>query len=293
MKLFGSKQRLRSIACANQASDTGHKSSGEKLMQLELLAHHPDGKAHPTPILFIHGAWHAAWCWENFLPYFTEHGYHAYALSLRGHGNSEGHQKIRWWSAARDYVADVAQIVQKLDSSPIIIGHSMGGYVIQKYLENNNLPAGVLLAPTPVSGLIGYGIRCFLQNPWPFIKTHLLLDLWHMVATPQLTHASFFSADMPQEEVERHFARLQSESLLMELEATFLALPRPKKIKTPLLVLAAENDRVFSVAEEKATARAYNTQAEIFPNMAHDMMLEANWQKVAARIVDWLQERDL
>jgi hypothetical protein len=28
-------------------------------------------------------------------------------------------------------------------------------------------------------------------------------------------------------------------------------------------------------------------------DMAHDMMLELGWRKVAERIVDWLRERDL
>lgn len=47
------------------------------------------------------------------------------------------------------------------------------------------------------------------------------------------------------------------------------------------------------VAEAQATARAYRTEAEVFPNMAHDMMLEPGWRKVAERIVAWLQEWDL
>ena len=80
----------------------------------------------------------------------------------------------------------------------------------------------------------------------------------------------------------------------MELETILLKLPRPGKVnKTHMLVLAAANDRVLTVVEEQATARAYGTEAEIFPNMAHDMMLEPNWQKVADRILGWLQERGL
>ncbi len=46
------------------------------------------GNAGP-PLLFIHGAWHGAWCWdEHFLDFFANNGFHAVALSLRGHGNS-------------------------------------------------------------------------------------------------------------------------------------------------------------------------------------------------------------
>jgi pimeloyl-ACP methyl ester carboxylesterase len=261
-------------------------------MQLELLSPIKPG-SHSTPILFVHGAWHAAWCWEKFLPYFAQHGYAAYAVSLRGHGASEGRDKIRWHSAAHGYVADVAQAVQTLDRPPILVGHSMGGYVVQKYLETHTAPAGVLLASIPVSGILGFGVRFALRHPWPFLKAHLLLNPWHMVETPELMHDAFFSPHVSAEEIARHFARLQPESFRVELETTVLNLPHPDKVKTPLLVLAAANDRVFSVAEEQATARAYGTEAEIFPNMAHDMMLEPNWQQVADRILGWLQEHDL
>ena len=47
------------------------------------------GADHPVPLLFVHGAWHAAWCWdEHFLGYFADRGYRAVALSFRGHGDS-------------------------------------------------------------------------------------------------------------------------------------------------------------------------------------------------------------
>jgi alpha-beta hydrolase superfamily lysophospholipase len=77
----------------------------------------------------------------------------------------------------------------------------------------------------------------------------------------------------------------------MELDAVALALPRPKKITCPILVMAAANDQVFTVAEAQTTARAYGTDAVIFPDMAHDMMLEPAWQQVADTIIRWLRDR--
>jgi alpha-beta hydrolase superfamily lysophospholipase len=47
------------------------------------------------------------------------------------------------------------------------------------------------------------------------------------------------------------------------------------------------------LSEEQAIARAYATEAEIFPDMAHDMMLESRWQQVADRILEWLQQHHL
>ncbi len=50
---------------------------------------------------------------------------------------------------------------------------------------------------------------------------------------------------------------------------------------------------MISAGEVEATARAYGTKAEMFPDMAHDMMLESGWQSVADRILGWLSERGL
>ncbi len=35
----------------------------------------------------------------------------------------------------------------------------------------------------------------------------------------------------------------------------------------------------------------FNTQAELFPNMARDMTLEKDWESIAKRILEWLKER--
>ncbi len=261
-------------------------------MQLEVISYQPENKTHAAPLLFVHGAWHAAWCWENFLPYFAEQGYEAHALSLRGHGSSEGHGGLRWHSV-RDYVADVAQIAQTLAVPPVVIGHSMGGYVVQKYLESHQATAGVLMASIPVSGILGFGLRLLWRHPWPFLKAHLLLNPWYMIGTPALAHDAFFSPQLPAEEVKRHFARLQSESFRIELDAMLLNLPRPQRVNAPMLVLAAENDQVFTVAEAEKTAQAHGTTAVIFPDMAHDMMLEPGWQQVADQIINWLAAQGL
>ncbi len=121
----------------------------------------------------------------------------------------------------------------------------------------------------------------------------LFLYPWQMVATPELMRDVLFSPTLPASDAARHVARLQPESYRVTLEAFLLDLPHPRNVTTPMLVLAAANDPVFSIAEEKATAHAYNTEAEAFPNMAHDVMLEPDWRKVADLILSWLSERGL
>ena len=62
-------------------------------MKLELLHLSPrkDKKTKAKNILFVHGICVGAWVWEDhFLPYFANEGYNSWALSLRGHGLSDG-----------------------------------------------------------------------------------------------------------------------------------------------------------------------------------------------------------
>lgn len=266
-------------------------------MKLELLEEHPTNLRHKTPLLFVHGAWHGAWCWRaHFMGYFAEQGYATYALSLRGHGASEGQEKLNRTRVA-DYVADVShiasQITQKHNVRPVLIGHSMGGMVVQKYLETHSAPAGVLMASLPPAGALATVLRLARRHPLIFLKLNLSANLYQMVATPALAREAFFSANMSDTLVNHYWQNLQNESFLGFFDMLVLNLPKPTRVKTPLLVLGAANDIVFHPYEVEATAHAYHTRATIFANMAHDMMLETNWREPAQHILSWLEQRNL
>ncbi len=257
-------------------------------MKLEIIKEDPVSQAHSTPILFVHGMSHAAWCWaEHFLPYFAQHGYVSYALSLRGHGDSEGRERLRWTSLD-EYVSDVAQVVSQMELPPVLVGHSMGGMIVQKYLESSNVPAAVLMASAPPHGVAHATLRVAMRHPLVFIRANLTMSMMPMFGAPQLVREALFSADMPEDMVMTYFSQLQDESYRAYLDMMGLSLPRAERVKTPILVLGAADDRFISPQEIEATARAYQSQAEFFPRMAHDMMLEAGWRAVADRILGWL-----
>jgi alpha-beta hydrolase superfamily lysophospholipase len=86
---------------------------------------------------------------------------------------------------------------------------------------------------------------------------------------------------------------MQDESYLAFLDMLFFKLPNPEKVSTEPLILGAEEDAIFYPDEIEATAAAYGQEAEIFKGMAHDMMLEAGWQTVADRILEWLGEKGI
>ncbi|NTV62641.1 MAG: alpha/beta hydrolase [Oscillochloris sp.] len=258
---------------------------------LEQITRRPVGQARPTPLLFIHGAWHAAWCWEKFLPYFAEQGYECHALSLRGHGASDS-QKILRWASAADYVADVERIAASLPTPPVIIGHALGGYVAQLYLEQHSPPAAVLLAPVPVTGTLDFMAGYAARYPGPFLKMVFTSNTMALFEDPAIVHAMLFSPNLPAEDLKSYAARLQPESLRVGLESMFLRMPRPRP-GTPMLVLAGANDQIFSVDEMSETAHAWQAELDVLPDMAHDMMLDTHWQGAAERVAAWLSGRGL
>ncbi len=261
-------------------------------LQLEVISRQPIIPTDKPPILFVHGAWHAAWCWdEHFLPYFAEQGFPVHALSFRAHGQSEGNRKPRG-KRITHYVADVAQVATQIGHPPILISHSMGALVVEKYLETHPARAAVYLAPVPPQGVLGTTLRILRRHPGAFLRANLETRLYPIVGSPRLTRDAFFSAEMSDEQVQTYFQQIQDESYLAFLDMLVFTLARPQRVRArnpiPILVLGAAHDRIFTPREVQSFARAYATTAEIFPNTAHDMMLETTWQQVAERINAWL-----
>jgi pimeloyl-ACP methyl ester carboxylesterase len=255
---------------------------------LEVIDRGRVSASHPAPLLFVHGAWHAAWCWdEHFLSFFADNGYRAVALSLRGHGNSTTDKPLRACSVD-DFVEDVASVAGDLPTPPVLIGHSMGGLIVQKYLESHDCPAGVLMSSMPPHGNLGSAMRWMKQRPWDFTRMTITGKALPYISTPALARQRFFSQHTPEAQVVDYSARLQEDSARVGLDCLVLRLPRPKRVTTPLLVLGADEDGAHTRAEILATARAYRTDAEFFPEMGHNMMLESGWCAVATRIHTWL-----
>jgi pimeloyl-ACP methyl ester carboxylesterase len=254
---------------------------------LEVIDKGSVSQTHPVPLLFVHGAWHAAWCWDDhFLPFFADQGYRALAVSLRGHGNSPTAKPLRTCSVA-DYVDDIAAVADSLPTPPVVIGHSMGGFFVQKYLESHQAPAAVLMASMPPQGNLGSGLRWLRKHPWHLTKMLLTGESLPYVSTAQLARERFFSAQTPEAQVVAHAARLQEESVRVGMDCLVLNRPRPTRVTTPLLVLGGYDDGAHTRKEIRATARAYGTEAEFFPG-GHNMMVEAGWAAVAERIHTWL-----
>jgi pimeloyl-ACP methyl ester carboxylesterase len=259
---------------------------------LEVIDKGTAGPSHPTPLLFVHGAWHAAWCWdEHFLDYFADRGYRAVALSFRGHGRSPTTKRLRDLSFA-DYVEDLTSVARGLPTPPVVVGHSMGGLITQLYLAANDAPAGVLMCSVPPQGYLRSGLRWMRRHPWHFAKLTVVGNSLPYVSTPELARERFFSPGTPEDLVRRYAARLQEESARSGLDG-LVKLPQPGRVTAPVLVMGAVEDGAVTTSEVYATARAYRTDPVFFDGMGHDMMLEPGWVAVAQHLENWLLSRKL
>ncbi|HEY8855956.1 MAG TPA: alpha/beta fold hydrolase [Rugosibacter sp.] len=254
----------------------------------ELITRLPQGAAHATPLLFIHGAFTAAWCWdEHFLPFFAEAGYSAHALSLSGHGASPGRDRLDTLSID-DYVNDVAIAVAGFSAPPVLIGHSMGGFVVQKYLEKHIAPAAVLMCSVPPQGLLSAAVGLLFSRPGIMKDLNTMLS-GGQVALDSLREA-LFAQPISVDQLQNFYRQAQPESHRALWDMSLFCLPQTALVRrTPLLVQGAELDHLIAASLVEMTARSYAVEAQIFPGMGHALMLEHDWQNPAQSLLDWLQ----
>lgn len=100
-------------------------------------------------ILFVHGMCHGSWCWEEaFIPFFERKGYQCQTLTLEGHvaGNKQSISHVR----LADFDRNIGEAVSSMNEPPFLIGHSMGGMVVQRYLRTEKCRKVVLMASVPL-----------------------------------------------------------------------------------------------------------------------------------------------
>jgi pimeloyl-ACP methyl ester carboxylesterase len=275
---------------AGRASLDGAPPAHESQLMLEVIEKGAGSTDHPVPLLFVHGGWHGAWCWEHFLDFFADAGYRAVAVSLRGHGTSPTPKPLHKVSIA-DYMDDLRSVADDL-GSPVLIGHSLGGFLVQRYLEGRSAPAAVLVGSVPPRGVLSLALRVWRRRPSMTMEAWSDRTLLKFLATPALTREYLFCADTPEAIVESCMQRAGAESVRAAMTDPMVRHVRTRRVKTPMLVLGATRDGFVSMGEVRATARAYKTEPEFF-DMGHNMMLEPGWADVAEHIRGWLQARDL
>jgi len=257
---------------------------------LELLhARTSRDDAGAAPLLFVHGAYVGAWCWaEHFLEHFAAAGFESYAVSLRGHGGSPYAESLSSHSID-DYVADVIDAIDAIGTPPVVIGHSMGGFVLQRLLARRALPAAVMLASVPPQGLGAASFELAWRDPSLLTELNGLLQGGR--ASPEALMRAMFASAIEPARLERFYRLTQRESQRAIWDMTFVS---PFQVwpqhGVPVLYLAAEHDRLIPLHHQRVGAGMLRTEVEVMPGLGHGLMLETEWQRVADRVIAWLRD---
>ncbi|MBL1321152.1 MAG: alpha/beta fold hydrolase [Methylophaga sp.] len=82
--------------------------------------------------LLIHGAWGAAWEFNNVAELLSSEGHNVIALDLPGHGGNKANIADVTMKA---YIQTVVNAIYNLDEKVILVGHSLAGAVISQVAE--------------------------------------------------------------------------------------------------------------------------------------------------------------
>ena len=254
------------------------------------------GVAKKAPMVFIHGSYHAAWCWsEHWFDYFASRGHDCYALSCRGQGRSDVPKGVSVAATLEEHADDVTAFCASLDKPPVLVGHSFGGLVAQRVMCQQNPPslaALALVASVPPTGngpMVGRFLR---RSPIASIKITYAFIAGAFKTNAALCRECFFSNDLSETTLLKHMGQI-AESCnvrLLDLKAldNVLPIPAPKQGSAPVCVLGGRDDFVVDVEGLEETANWGRTSPIVMEDTAHDLMLDTRWEKAAGALDGWM-----
>lgn len=249
-------------------------------------------------IVFIHGMFMNPKSWASWLAYFAAKGLHCHAVAWPGHDGEPADLRAAPPEVLRTLtLADVYEthrtFLDTLPQKAIVIGHSVGGLVAQKLLNEGRVAAAVAIDPAPPRGII--------TTRWSFLKANL------PVVNPLAGNAPFqFTLE------QFHYAFCNTLSL-DETRPIFEAFVVPEsrqvargpagadgaldfaKPHAPLLIIGGEqdhivpwqlNDKNFKAYRDAASVRAF----KLFPGRDHFLCGGKGWEEVAGFVHGWLAQ---
>lgn len=228
----------------------------------------------PKEFVLVHGASHGAWCWDDVVVVLRRAGHRVITLDLPGHGRRAAEAGRANMEAYGRAVADI--MAREGVSRSILVGHSMGGPVIQKAAEmaTGRIAHLVFLAAVVLPS--GGSLECVHLTPVGRALMHGLAAARGdgTFAYPAETAWARWMGDLPRSHptVARALASLTPQPLRPFVErvdySVFERLPVPRTYLRCLADLAVVPSR----------AAAYAARLGVNPldmKTAHDPMLSA------------------
>lgn len=252
----------------------------------------PEGTPRAVAIL-IHGfnahSGYMVWPAEKF----AAEGFSAYALDLRGRGNSEGERF--YVEEFSDYLADVHTLVNTARSEnpglPIyVLGHSAGGVIATSYVfEHQDEIAGLICESFAFDVGLPHLVQLALQG-----VSHLAPHL-HVFS---LNNADF-SRDAAAVEAMNNDPLIKDESQPAETASEMLkAAARLKdnmpNFTVPVLIIHGTEDKATRPAGSQYFydhAGSTDKTLKLYEGHYHDLLNDTDKDLVMADILNWVNER--
>jgi pimeloyl-ACP methyl ester carboxylesterase len=276
------------VAAMAQAQPQSPRSSGQ-----------PKPAITSKTIVFIHGAFVSQDCWAEWKPYFEARGYRCVVLPWPGRGQAAATQRAANPDPARgrqtleEILAFYADTIRKMPEPPILIGHSVGGFLVQKLLSQGLGAAGVAIHSFPPRGIFTLKWS-FIKSSWPLLNPFISVNKPLLLSFEQFQYA--FANGLPMAEQRAAYeaivipeSRHLSRGLLSKTGAVAF-----NQTTAPLLMTAGGRDHLLPWSlQRKNFARYRKSPASVtyqeFPDRTHDVLNQTGWEAVAAAVGAWLQ----
>ncbi|MFJ3790979.1 alpha/beta hydrolase [Kitasatospora sp. NPDC090091] len=249
-----------------------------------------------TPAVLIHGAWLHRSCWEGWAERFAAHGFAVCVPGWPGEAGTAA-QARRDPGALRGLGLDALtvhyeRIVRSFGTPPVLIGHSVGGLIVQQLIGAGLGRAAVALAPVPVAGVVPAEAR---PRPWPLVPAGSDRHQGFVSLTPSRfrhTVANTVGEEEAAKLFERH-AVPAPHRLLADLGPHAVTVDTGNATRGPLLLVSGQEDRIVADAGTRSVYKLYGDSTAVtglkqYADRGHSLVVDSGWPAVADHVLAWL-----
>jgi pimeloyl-ACP methyl ester carboxylesterase len=238
-------------------------------------------------------------CWEQWTDYFGRKGYKCLAPAWPGRDQAvdvlrKNHPDPQLGQLTLVKVVDhYANTLQGLEEKPILIGHSMGGLVVQLLLQRHAAAAGIAIDSAPPMGV--FTTRwSFLKSNWPHITPFVSPNRPIEMTFERFQYA--FVNGLPLAEQRSAYEKYVVPESRRVPRQSLTANVNFKKLHPPLLLVAGSADHIIPASLNKSNYARYRRSPSItdfkeFAGRTHFTIGQKNWQEVADFVLAWLDEK--